>query len=441
MTDLRDSIARLSLEQSHKLLNQLAGHSNVSELVRAGVQAALAPPPPAAPPGAVLGKDKSFWSELTTVEQAAAAVLGYSAQVWDAGGDTTATAQPWASLQNEERIAAQRLGYTEPVWEKDRAEMQQASEDAFDQEMMGGLNVNDSPPPAAPPPTAAPTTLAKDKQTWEEFTPAERQAAAALGWDGAMWNEGQVPECCEHHWRVLDAGQKRHAEALGYTQALWDEELEEEEVQTGAGGPPASSLPSPAGIATPPPEGGGDWVTAAGRRARSSLEAAATPANGGRSGRRGSSSSSSPVTPTGDEAAGYLFFCTKPTGAECFKRSLFGAKSVNMGEVSRVGPSTALFLFEFQGRTLYGPFTAASAPAMNIEEDAWAKFKPNFKGPDYKPFPAQVRVAREGPVRKVMPPKSLRLTEGALDAKAVADFRAKLRAGETAPEAEQVRRR
>ena len=78
---------------------------------------------------------------------------------------------------------------------------------------------------------------------------------------------------------------------------------------------------------------------------------------------------------------------------------------------------------------------------MNIEEDAWAKFKPNFKGPDYKPFPAQVRVAREGPVRKVMPPKSLRLTEGALDAKAVADFRAKLRAGETAPEAEQVRRR
>ena len=70
--DLRDSIARLSLEQSHKLLNQLAGHSNVSELVRAGVQAALAPPPPAAAPGAVLGKDKSFWSELTTVEQAAA---------------------------------------------------------------------------------------------------------------------------------------------------------------------------------------------------------------------------------------------------------------------------------------------------------------------------------------------------------------------------------
>ena len=120
MTDLRDSIARLSLEQSHKLLNQLAGHTNVSELVRAGVQAALAPPPPAAPQGAVLGKDKSFWSELTTVEQAAAAVLGYSAQVWDAGGDTTATAQPWASLQNEERIAAQRLGYTEAVWEEDR---------------------------------------------------------------------------------------------------------------------------------------------------------------------------------------------------------------------------------------------------------------------------------------------------------------------------------
>ena len=438
MTDLRDSIARLSLEQSHKLLNQLAGHTNVSELVRAGVQAALAPPPPAAAPSAVLGKDKSFWSEFTTVEQAAAAVLGYSAQVWDAGGDTTATAQPWASLQNEERIAAQRLGYTEAVWEKDRAEMQQASEDAFDQEMMGGLNVNDSPPPAAPPPTAAPTTLAKDKDSWAELTPAEVQAAAALGWDAALWDAGESPEACFQPWRVLTAAQKRHAEALGYTQADWDAWLEEE-VQTGAGGPPASSLPSPAGIAATPPSGGGDWVTAAGRRARE--KAAATPASGGRSGGRASSSSSSPVTPTGDEAAGYLFFCTKPTGAECFKRSLFGAKSVNMGEVARVGPSTTLFLFEFQGRTLYGPFTAASAPAMNIEEDAWAKFKPSFKGPDYKPFPAQVRVAREGPVRKVTPSKSLRLTEGALDAKAVADFRAKLRAGDTAPEAEQVNRR
>ena len=40
-----------------------------------------------------------------------------------------------------------------------------------------------------------------------------------------------------------------------------------------------------------------------------------------------------------------------------------------------------------------------------------------LQGPDYKPFPAQVRVAREGPVRKVTPSKSLRLTEGALDAK------------------------
>ena len=77
--------------------------------------------------------------------------------------------------------------------------MQQASEAAFDQEMMGGLNVNDSPPPAAPPPTAAPTTLAKDKEFWAALTPAEMQAAAALGWDGAMWDEGQIPTVCEHH--------------------------------------------------------------------------------------------------------------------------------------------------------------------------------------------------------------------------------------------------
>ena len=366
----------------------------------------------------MLGKDKSFWSRLTTVEQAAAAVLGYSAQVWDAGGDTTATtAQPWASLQNEERIAAQRLGYTEPVWEKEGG-MQQASEAAFDQEMMGGLNVNDSPPPAAPPPTAAPTTLAKDKQRGPSSRPPSAGRGGARGGTARCGTTGRV-----RRLRALagaHAAQKRHAEALGYTQADWDAELE-------GGG--ADRRRRAAGVVAAV-AGGHRRDAALGRRrlgdggrAARAREAAATPASGRRSGGRGSSSSS-PVTPTGDEAAGYLFFCTKPTGAECFKRSLFGAKSVNMGEVARVGPSTTLFLFEFQGRTLYGPFTAASAPAMNIEEDAWAKFKPSFKGPDYKPFPAQVRVAREGPVRKVTPSKSLRLTEGALDAKAVADFRA-----------------
>ena len=301
--------------------------------------------------------------------------------------------------------------------------MQQASEAAFDQEMMGGLNVNDSPPPAAPPPTAAPTTLAKDKQTWAEFTPAERQAAAALGWTARCGTTGRsriaarsATGGCSTRPRSATPKSSGTLRPIGTLSSR-------RRCRPAPEGRRRRPLPSPAGIAATPPSGGGDRVTAAGRRARE--KAAATPASGGPSGGRGSSSSSSPVTPTGDEAAGYLFFCTKPTGAECFRRSLFGAKSVNMGEVARVGPSTTLFLFEFHGRTLYGPFTAASAPAMNIEEDAWAKFKPSFKGPDYKPFPAQVRVAREGPVRKVTPSKSLRLTEGALDAKAVADFRAK----------------
>ena len=80
------------------------------------------------------------------------------------------------------------------------------------------------------------------------------------------------------------------------------------------------------------------------------------------------------------------------------------------------------------------PESASVAPEFAVPEHRWAE-EGDAATPD-GPF-ALMAV----PKRKVTPSKSLRLTEGALDAKAVADFRAKLRAGDTAPEAEQVNRR
>ncbi|KAH8052153.1 6-phosphofructo-2-kinase [Aureococcus anophagefferens] len=37
----------------------------------------------------------------------------------------------------------------------------------------------------------------------------------------------------------------------------------------------------------------------------------------------------------------------------------------------KIGPSTALFLYDFRQRELMGPMKAVGAPALDIEPDAW----------------------------------------------------------------------
>ena len=64
------------------------------------------------------GKDKS-WKNMTGAEQAAAGVLGYDGESWDAGATPPACTQLWRELRRHAELlaAALALGYTESEWD------------------------------------------------------------------------------------------------------------------------------------------------------------------------------------------------------------------------------------------------------------------------------------------------------------------------------------
>ena len=137
-----------------------------------------APPPPPPPPqatsaqanreeppssggagegaAAILGKDK-LWDEMTAEEQVAAAQIGYTRDLWDAGEQTAATTNPWNELSSFEHSAALLLGYTEALWD---AELEEADEEGEEEEEEGVREGDEAhgvpaPPPAAPAPARA----------------------------------------------------------------------------------------------------------------------------------------------------------------------------------------------------------------------------------------------------------------------------------------------
>ena len=69
--------------------------------------------------GAVMGKDKATWAELTPHEVQAAATLGFDAIYWDNGMTPETIDVPWSALQPPLRAAAQVLGYTAKEWNED----------------------------------------------------------------------------------------------------------------------------------------------------------------------------------------------------------------------------------------------------------------------------------------------------------------------------------
>ena len=90
---------------------------------------------------------------------------------------------------------------------------------------------------------------------------------------------------------------------------------------------------------------------------------------------------------------GYLFHCTRQTGAECLERMLFGAPGKDMqGMKEQIKVGSTVFLYNTSTRAVMGPYTATSEPGLWLEKDAW-------KASDRK-FAAQVRVQAHGTVRR-----------------------------------------
>ena len=69
--------------------------------------------------GAVMGKDKATWAELTPREVQAAATLGVDAIYWDNGMTPETIDVPWSALQPPLRAAAMVLDYTARDWNED----------------------------------------------------------------------------------------------------------------------------------------------------------------------------------------------------------------------------------------------------------------------------------------------------------------------------------
>ena len=80
---------------------------------------------------------------------------------------------------------------------------------------------------------------------------------------------------------------------------------------------------------------------------------------------------------------GYIFLCNNVTEAECFKRSLFGAKLKYRSRVKELEIGDKLFLYNQSTKLLHGIFEATSGLQESIVSDAWNG-----------DFPLQVKVRR-----------------------------------------------
>ena len=202
---------------------------------------AAAPAPAPSASDVTLGKDKATWEELSPRERAAATAIGYNQLGWNEGIPPETCSKRWATLADAERTAASLLGYSGAEWDAELEEEQGAgsggaAEVAASQgpdaladlgqetsSMSLGMPAAPSTPAApaaparassAPAPTKAaghggaeparaslaPAVLGKDKEEWASLTAEEQRAAAALGFERGMWDEGVAPEKCSLPW-------------------------------------------------------------------------------------------------------------------------------------------------------------------------------------------------------------------------------------------------
>lgn len=89
----------------------------------------------------------------------------------------------------------------------------------------------------------------------------------------------------------------------------------------------------------------------------------------------------------GKSLGGVIFGCTDKTFKECIDDRVFGLPKHHMLYVKDITPGLPIFLFNYNGRHLYGVFRATSRGMMNAKPHGWTD------GTDRPTqFPAQVRV-------------------------------------------------
>ena len=349
--------------------------------------------PPAGAESYILGKDKGAWSDLTKQEREAATSLGYGAEGWDSGIAPDACSQPWSGLSKSQQRAALLLGYSASVWDAEYEESMAVEfpiATAGEKErsspvppaalasrapnaMVGGHSAagkSAKPAPAKPAKPASPTVgAAKDKvgaakdKVWRELSDKEKAAAATFGYTSVAWDQGDVPEKVCRRWSSLSTFEKRAATTLGYSTAEWDAELQPRP------SPKAADATKPAkknaGPAPPPPP-----TLAPLTKAKEA------------------------ITLEQLGSGGAVFGCTHKTKDECMSRQLLGLPGGHKKMIDGIKPfSTAIFLFNYSKREMYGAFEADEPGGMNIVPAAWREhgsWRNGKGGEETSPFPAQV---------------------------------------------------
>jgi len=305
---LSHSLDRLVLESVSGILHDRAVHvpravpsssaapSVASTVVAAADANTSQPQPPPAPndtgaPSGGWGKDKT-WAALTSSEQAAAGLIGYDPESWDAGDTPMACLNEWKNLTTVEQTAARLLGWTKNTWDSEAMQSSSALVDvdngiASASAMLAATSLAPTPsiapapsgapsiptpiavmpppplppplpppppppppPPLPPPPPVEPTlpppvpgrTAGPSGILWDDLTNDERRAAEIIGYLPASWDAGEVPITCTHPWANLTALERQAALLLGYSEQMWDAELPgEDDTATGASVPPPRS--------------------------------------------------------------------------------------------------------------------------------------------------------------------------------------------------------
>jgi hypothetical protein len=96
-------------------------------------------------------------------------------------------------------------------------------------------------------------------------------------------------------------------------------------------------------------------------------------------------------------SSGYIFGCKPDTYQENINRQLFGVTKQHLGDIQKIAPSSALFLFNYSTKMLYGVFVPNGPGGLNLEPEAWkshegAKRVSSRNRSDVgSPYPAQIR--------------------------------------------------
>ncbi len=155
--------------------------------------------------------EETGWDEMTTTQRKHWSSLGWNAANWeDEASPPESERKIWDRLSTVEQNAAAALGYTKPMWD--------GTEDISLAPENDSTNRSSELSAGNPEPV-----IDWEEYDWNELTASQRNHWSALGWNSASWSGTTGPPDSEHKiWDRLSTAEQSAASALGLTKSAWD---------------------------------------------------------------------------------------------------------------------------------------------------------------------------------------------------------------------------